>query len=36
MGDAGAIITNNDELALKMQKIARHGGMKKVFMKLRV
>ena len=29
MGDAGAIITNNDELALKMQKIARHGGIRK-------
>ncbi len=29
MGDAGAIITDNDELAVKMQKIARHGRIKK-------
>jgi dTDP-4-amino-4,6-dideoxygalactose transaminase len=29
MGDAGAIITNNDELANKMTMFARHGGLKK-------
>jgi len=29
MGDAGAIITNNSELAQKMAMFARHGGLKK-------
>tara|TARA_B100000427_G_scaffold328529_1_gene341845 strand:+ start:259 stop:1371 length:1113 start_codon:yes stop_codon:yes gene_type:complete len=29
MGDAGAIVTNNDELADKMASFARHGGLKK-------
>ena len=29
MGDAGALITNNQELATKMAMFARHGGLKK-------
>ena len=29
MGDAGAIITNDDNLANKMAMFARHGGLKK-------
>lgn len=29
MGDAGAIVTNNDFLATKMAMFARHGGLKK-------
>jgi dTDP-4-amino-4,6-dideoxygalactose transaminase len=29
MGDAGAIVTNNDSLAEKMSMFARHGGLKK-------
>ena len=29
MGDAGAILTNDDFLAEKMRKFARHGGLKK-------
>lgn len=29
MGDAGAIVTNNEDLATKMAMFARHGGLKK-------
>lgn len=29
MGDAGAITTNNDELAIKMRRFANHGGLVK-------
>lgn len=29
MGDAGAIVTNNENLAIKMTMFARHGGLKK-------
>ena len=29
MGDAGAITTNNEKLAIKMQRFANHGGLVK-------
>ncbi len=29
MGDAGALVTDNNDIALKVTKIARHGGLKK-------